>query len=136
MPKWPRALPVAVLSLLVSNGACLPAQVRAVGQRSERITTRVFHFESKPTFTFTVQYAITYGAPVWKERIATALAAGEGKAARFRLGKDFWTTLDTNSDLVIGGVRQDHRRHCHSDGPSRDGEGALRAGDRAGSGQA
>lgn len=94
-----RAL-LIVLALVV----VAPAQgVRAVGQSGARQMTRVLFFKSSPKFHIPVQYAITYGVPGWKKSYS-AMLKGD-KAQRFRFGKDWWTTFDTNVDLTIGGAK-------------------------------
>lgn len=50
------------------------------------------------------QVSIDYGAPVWKEEYSGALASPKFQDRRWRLGQDFWTTLDTQLPLSIGGV--------------------------------
>lgn len=49
------------------------------------------------------QYAIDYCAPPWKDEYDAL--ADKLKGHRERLGKDFWTRLDTSLDLTLGGVR-------------------------------
>jgi hypothetical protein len=49
------------------------------------------------------QVHVDYGAPVWKEEHAGALTSPKFENHRWRLGKDFWTTLDTQLTLQIGG---------------------------------
>jgi hypothetical protein len=49
------------------------------------------------------QLSIDYGQPTWSDATAAALAAHRGK--RWRLGQNFWTSLDTNIALEIGGER-------------------------------
>lgn len=50
------------------------------------------------------QIALDYGTPVWKESYAKHVEDQSLVGRRWRCGQDFWTTLDTNVDLVIGGV--------------------------------
>jgi len=45
---------------------------------------------------------VQYGQPNWKDEYAAMVQA---KGKNFRLGKDFWTTINTSVDLTIGGVK-------------------------------
>ncbi|MCK5944261.1 MAG: tetratricopeptide repeat protein [Planctomycetes bacterium] len=50
------------------------------------------------------QLSIEYGAVPWQDKFA-AMAEDEGMLGRkWRLGADFWTSLDTSVPLTIGGV--------------------------------
>lgn len=49
------------------------------------------------------EFTVAYSAPAWTEKLAAqvdAVTTGQ----RARLGKDQWTSLDTNIELTIGGV--------------------------------
>lgn len=46
------------------------------------------------------EVALDYGKPVWKDDYDAVVAKSE--AARWRLGQNFWTNLDTNIDLEFG----------------------------------
>lgn len=50
------------------------------------------------------QVSIDYGQPPWKEQYAKAIDSENSVGKRWRFGADFWTTLDTNVDLTIGGT--------------------------------
>ena len=76
-----------------------PAQVQAFGGNFPRMSTRILYFgEAAPLG----QISIQYGQPVWKSEYDQLLA--EAKPQSIRLGSDFWTSLDTDLDLTIGGV--------------------------------
>lgn len=47
--------------------------------------------------------SITYGQPVWKDSHNAMMEKLKGKL--LRLGKDWWTTFTTSSDVEIGGVK-------------------------------
>ena len=50
------------------------------------------------------EFSIHYGRPVWKKEYEDAAKFdGMTKGKTWRLGKDFWTVLDTNLPLKIGG---------------------------------
>lgn len=53
-------------------------------------------------FTPLGQACIQYAQPTWKDEYDAAADKAKGK--HLRLGSDFWTTLDSNSDLTIGDV--------------------------------
>ena len=48
------------------------------------------------------QLAVDYGPVPWKQPYAKALADGKYDGQRWRLGRDFWTTLDTSMRLRVG----------------------------------
>lgn len=52
-------------------------------------------------FNCLAQVCIQYGNPPWKDEYA---AMTEAKNKNFRLGKNYWTTLNTANNLTIGGV--------------------------------
>lgn len=69
----------------------------------ERGTTRVGYWNNEKNMG-AGQFAIDYGRPVWKkdyEDTAKFDAMTKGKV--YRLGSNFWTTLDTDMPLVIAG---------------------------------
>lgn len=49
------------------------------------------------------QVVLDYGPAVWKEKYSKRIASGELDGVRWRLGNDFWTHLDTNVAVTIGG---------------------------------
>jgi hypothetical protein len=69
----------------------------------ERGTTRVGYWNNEKN-QGAGQFAIDYGRPVWKkdyEDTAKFDAMTKGKV--YRLGSNFWTTLDTDMPLTIAG---------------------------------
>ena len=69
----------------------------------ERGTTRVGYWDNEKNVG-AGQFAIDYGRPVWKkdyEDTAKFDAMTKGKV--YRLGSNFWTTLDTDVPLTIAG---------------------------------
>lgn len=83
-------------TLLVSSAS---AQVQAFGGSFPRMSTRVLYFgENAPLG----QISIQYGQPVWKPEYENLLT--ESRDTSQRLGSDFWTCLDTDMDLTIGGA--------------------------------
>ncbi len=69
----------------------------------ERGTTRVGYWNNEKNMG-AGQFAIDYGRPVWrKEYEDTAKFDAVTKGKVYRLGSNFWTTLDTDMPLTIAG---------------------------------
>jgi hypothetical protein len=98
-------LPVLLLPL------ALAAQ-RPVAQTGERQFSRVLVFSQVDgKFAIPCQYVIEYGAPEWKAQYDAYLAEAQ-VGTRLRVGKDAWTTFDTNRPLKIGGVDVAPGHYC------------------------
>ena len=69
---------------------------------SERGSARVFYWFGDGSAG---QVEISYGRPDWKPEYGAFLTEPGGP--RWRFGENFWTTLDTNMPLTIGGVDLD-----------------------------
>jgi DUF2911 family protein len=50
------------------------------------------------------QLAIDYGQARWQDGYQKSIDEHKDKSPRWRFGTDFWTTLDTNVPLSLGGV--------------------------------
>jgi hypothetical protein len=87
------------------NNKPAPPPIVAFGSDSpERGTTRVGFWNTRKNMG-AGQFAIDYGRPVWKkdyEDVAKFDAMTKGHV--YRLGSNFWTTLDTDMPLTIGGT--------------------------------
>jgi len=69
----------------------------------ERGTTRVGYWSNEKN-QGAGQFAIDYGRPVWKKEYEDSAAFDKmTKGQVYRLGSNFWTTLDTDMPLTIGG---------------------------------
>lgn len=69
----------------------------------ERGTTRVGYWSNEKN-QGAGQFAIDYGRPVWKKEYEDTAAFDKmTKGQVYRLGSNFWTTLDTDMPLTIGG---------------------------------
>ena len=83
-----------------------PPPIVAFGSDSpERGTTRVGFWNTKKNMG-AGQFAIDYGRPVWKkdyEDTAKFDAATKGQV--YRLGSNFWTTLDSDMPLTVAGAQ-------------------------------
>jgi hypothetical protein len=111
-----RAMTLAVLgaTLMLCFGSLAGAQnnkpapppIVAFGSDSpERGTTRVGFWNTKKDMG-AGQFAIDYGRPLWKadyEDTAKFDAFTKGKV--YRLGSNFWTTLDTDMPLTVAGTQ-------------------------------
>jgi tetratricopeptide (TPR) repeat protein len=51
------------------------------------------------------QIVMEYGQPEWKADYDKAIDSEKTKNRRWRFGKDFWTTFDTNVPITLGGVK-------------------------------
>lgn len=97
------------LGLVVQAQDTKPPKARpkfvAFGSDSpERGTTRVGYWNNEKNMG-AGQFAIDYGRPVWKKDYEDAAkfdAMTNGKV--YRLGSNFWTTLDTDMPLTIAGT--------------------------------
>jgi len=97
--SWP-LLCAAALPLVAWNawqGAPRRAPQRPFAELSTRGSARIFYWGGDHSGG---EVAIHYGQPPWKPEHEQAIEKLAG--VRWRLGKDFWTTLDTNIDLKFG----------------------------------
>ena len=87
------------------NNKPAPPPIVAFGSDSpERGTTRVGFWNTRKNMG-TGQFAIDYGRPVWKKDYEdTAKFDTMTKGKVYRLGSNFWTTLDSDMPLTIGGT--------------------------------
>ncbi len=104
-------LAFAGFALLISLAPALQAQdkkprplIVAFGSDSaERGTTRVGLWNTKKNMG-AGQFAIDYGRPAWRKEYEDAAKFDQmTKGKVYRLGSNFWTTLDTDMPLVIAG---------------------------------
>lgn len=101
-------------ALVLCVASLVPAQepkparpvIVAFGSDSpERGTTRVGYWNTKKNMG-AGQFAIDYGRPVWKKEYEdTAKFDAMTKGKVYRLGSNFWTTLDSDMPLTIAGVQ-------------------------------
>jgi tetratricopeptide (TPR) repeat protein len=83
-----------------ANGRAAGAQ--AFAQTTPRRNTRVVWFDRQGS---PGQIAIDWTPVAWNDRYDASLAEGTFIGKRWRLGADFWTTLDTSVPLQFGAVR-------------------------------
>lgn len=79
-----------------------PMGMQAYVQTVERRNTRIAWFSGKGS---PGQVALDYSPVPWQAKYEAAFAAGKLRGTKWRLGSNFWTSLDTSVDLVIGGVK-------------------------------
>ncbi len=80
--------------------AAAAQKVEAFASNAVRESTQVLYFaRTEDGFAMKGAVSIHYGAPDWKNSYAGML---EQPSQRYRLGKDGWTTLDTNVALKVG----------------------------------
>ena len=84
---------------IVAKLAATPPKVQAYVGTSARESTRLSFWNQQGS---PGQIVVSHGTPPWKPEYADAIASGMLDGQRWRLGQDFWTTLDTNLDLSIG----------------------------------
>ena len=101
------ALAVGLASVAVAQEQkpARPTIVAFGSDSPERGTTRVGYWNTKKQMG-AGQLAIDYGRPVWKKEYEdTAKFDAQTKGHVYRLGSNFWTTLDTDTALNVGGVQ-------------------------------
>src|SRR5215471_499208 len=87
----------------VVNGQNKPKVVAFGSDSPERGTTRVGYWDTQKNQGM-AQFAIDYGRPVWKKDYEDSAKFDKmTKGQVYRLGSNFWTTLDTDIPLTIAG---------------------------------
>lgn len=91
----------ALTDKLAKHRAAAPKGTQALTQVTERKATRMLWFDDNG---IPGEIAISYAPVPWNERYDVALAGGKFQGQRWRLGADFWTTLDTSVPMQFGAV--------------------------------
>ncbi|HEV8131185.1 MAG TPA: DUF2911 domain-containing protein [Acidobacteriota bacterium] len=98
-----------VIALIVIGSIALQAQqkkpsiIAEGGDAEERASARVLYWDRAKNGA-AGQFAIDYGRPAWKKEYEDkAKFDGMTNGKVWRLGKDFWTVLDTSVPLKIAG---------------------------------
>ncbi len=94
---------LGVTPCMIAQQQKRPAMVAEDGELQERGSARVLYWDTAGDKAFG-QFAIDYGRPVWKSAYDDAAkfdAATKGKV--YRLGSNWWTSLDTHVPLKISG---------------------------------
>jgi hypothetical protein len=122
------ALCFALPTFAQDGGAPKPVLKEASAQKfkgmafaGERASTTLAMFSDD----FSVGYMATiqHGQPEWKAEYDTQIDMLKGKTNR--LGKDFWTTLQTTTDLEFGSAKIAAGSYCVALACSKDGEFSL-----------
>ena len=98
------ALALSVVMTHLASGQISAQEVAGYGGgMDERGSTRVLYWNNAANASVG-QFAIDYGRPEWKKEYEDkAKFDGMTKGKVWRMGKDFWTTLDTSLPLKISG---------------------------------
>src|SRR5690606_13324872 len=85
----------------IKQGASQP-QLQVFAQTTERKRNRTLWFgaNSSPG-----QMAIEYGAVPWQDKFEKVIGSKAAVGKKWRLGCDFWTSLDTSIEMTVGGVK-------------------------------
>jgi hypothetical protein len=101
-------IPVSVCAAAFAAVAFLSptrAQIKVFGgQDSDRRASSVLAFEGE-NFAFKGAVCINYSQPTWKDAYDKEIDGGKFNGTNQRLGKNWWTSLDTTIALDIGGTK-------------------------------
>jgi len=90
---------------LIAGAQQKPKIVAEGGTPDDRASTRVLYWNAQ-TNSAAGQVAIDYGLPVWKKEYNdTARFDAMTRGKVWRMGSNYWTILDTNLPLSIGGKK-------------------------------
>lgn len=106
-PRLP-ILGLLLTSLLGSVSTVLAQQqtpIKAFTGNSSRAATRVFLYTDNSGFKPMGQMSIDYGLVNWKSEYKARVQGSELDNLRWRFGRDFWTNLNNNIPVSIGGAR-------------------------------
>lgn len=98
---------VAALALVAGAfSAAANAQVQSMGgPDTGRQASWVIFAEMQNGFTPHGAVTIQYGQPEWKDSYDAVLASGKFNGTTQRLGKNWWTSLETTVAMEIGGTK-------------------------------
>ncbi len=105
MKRYAMLVGVMLLFTLIAESQQKPKIEAEGGTPDDRASARVLYWNSQ-TNSAAGQVAIDYGRPVWKKQYNDAAkfdAMTRGKV--WRMGSNYWTILDTNLPLSIGGKK-------------------------------
>jgi len=103
MKRYAMLVGAMLLFTLIAEAQQKPNIVAEGGTPDDRASARVLYWNAK-TDSAAGQVAIDYGRPVWrKEYNDTARFDAMTRGKVWRMGSNYWTILDTNLPLSIGG---------------------------------
>ena len=91
---------VATIAIALARTAP-PQDLQAFGGEEERVNTRILYYVDSDPPASPGQIDIDYGQPEWRPEYDQHFDTIT-KGKRWRFGKGFWTTLDTNLPITIG----------------------------------
>jgi tetratricopeptide (TPR) repeat protein len=83
---------------IVAAMSAAPAPMRAFAIATPRSSARLFLWGGSSSAG---QIVIDHGLPPWKDSYSKTIDLPDSVGKRWRMGTDFWTTLDSNLDLTI-----------------------------------
>jgi hypothetical protein len=105
MKRYAMLVGVMLLFTLISQAQQKPKIEAEGGTPDDRASARVLYWNGQ-TNSAAGQVAIDYGRPVWrKEYNDTAKFDAMTRGKVWRMGSNYWTILDTNLPLSIGGKK-------------------------------
>ena len=105
MKRYAMLVGVMFLLTLIAESQQKPKVVAEGGTPDDRASARVLYWNSQSN-SAAGQLAIDYGRPVWRKEYNDSAkfdAMTRGKV--WRMGSNYWTILDTNLPLSIGGKK-------------------------------
>ncbi|MBK6939247.1 MAG: DUF2911 domain-containing protein [Planctomycetes bacterium] len=82
---------------LLTRAAERAAEIELGAYSTQRMGSRILAFGAR-----SIEVHLEWGPVAWKDEYAAAIDSGKLDGRRWRLGADFWTTLDTNVPLTFG----------------------------------
>jgi hypothetical protein len=105
MKRYDMLVGVMLLFTLIAESQQKPKVVAEGGTPDDRASARVLYWNAQ-TKSAAGQVAIDYGRPVWKKEYNdTAKFDAMTRGKIWRMGSNYWTILDTNLPLSIGGKK-------------------------------
>jgi tetratricopeptide (TPR) repeat protein len=92
-PRWEKLVAAVKAAEEKGGGA------QAFANSGERKASRIAWFGGKGS---SGNVAVSFGPVAWKDDYEKLASADRFKNKRWRFGKDFWTTLDTNVPITVG----------------------------------
>jgi hypothetical protein len=105
MKRYAMLVGVMLLFTLIAESQQKPKIAAEGGTPDDRGSARVLYWNAQ-TNSAAGQVAIDYGRPVWKKEYNdTAKFDAMTRGKIWRMGSNYWTILDTNLPLSIGGKK-------------------------------